>query len=403
MRRHLLSISLITLLTVTTAPVLLTTCRGSGRRSTGRKSTPSEVVLPTKGWQTVGRPLLGFAIERSSENGKHRLVRLEPERFVVETGRLESCEKRRLKELTELHGSGSINVPLPTLGGKQLWADRLLFAGWRIQENVYTGHHRLLDEADIRRAWGTYPACRVALEMARRSEGLAPRSEHLVVLLHGMGRSKDAFWSLSEDLADAGYEVANVNYPSTRKTIREHSTVLGDLLEEYEGVREVSFVTHSLGGIVLRDLLSLHHPWQLSLQVRRAVQLAPPNGGSVAAETFKEWLPYQVVMGVVGQELTPDALRSLPPPRCEFGVIAGGLGDGAGYNPLLEGDDDGVVRVETTRLPGASDFLRLPVSHTLIMQDADCRRAILRFLESGSFREDSTREPILEDAQQESD
>ena len=45
---------------------------------------------------------------------------------------------------------------MPTLGGKVFWGDNFIYAGWRIQENVVTGHHRLLDPDDVRQAWGTY-------------------------------------------------------------------------------------------------------------------------------------------------------------------------------------------------------------------------------------------------------
>ena len=54
------------------------------------------------------------------------------------------------------------NLPFPTLGGKQIWADNFIYAGWRIQQNVYTDHFRLLDDRDIRRAWGDEAACREA-------------------------------------------------------------------------------------------------------------------------------------------------------------------------------------------------------------------------------------------------
>ncbi len=52
-----------------------------------------------------------------------------------------------------------INLEIQTLGGKYLWADVHLLAGWRIQKNILTGHFRLLDDTDKRRAWGTYENC----------------------------------------------------------------------------------------------------------------------------------------------------------------------------------------------------------------------------------------------------
>ena len=51
------------------------------------------------------------------------------------------------------------NITAPTGGGKQFWTDQFVHHGWRIQRNIYTGHCRLLDNKDFRRAWGTYQGC----------------------------------------------------------------------------------------------------------------------------------------------------------------------------------------------------------------------------------------------------
>lgn len=46
------------------------------------------------------------------------------------------------------------NIPLPTLGGLVFWNDLAEVNGWRVQQNIITGHCRVLDEDNIRRAWG---------------------------------------------------------------------------------------------------------------------------------------------------------------------------------------------------------------------------------------------------------
>ena len=85
-----------------------------------------------------------------------------------------------------------LNVPLPTMGGKQFWADELFFHQWHIQRNVLTGHYRLSDEEDIRRAWGTLADCRTALEQIKREQHLPPMRGKAVILLHGLFRSHDS-------------------------------------------------------------------------------------------------------------------------------------------------------------------------------------------------------------------
>ncbi len=83
-----------------------------------------------------------------------------------------------------------------------------------------------------------------------------------------------------------------------------------------------------------------------------------------------------------------------PVPKGEFGIIAGGRGGPTGYNPWLAGDNDLVVSVESTRLPGAADFAVLPVIHTLMMDDATVQQYTLSFLEHGYFISPERRQPI---------
>ncbi len=99
----------------------------------------------------------------------------------------------------------NFNVPTSTFGGMQLWEDLRVHSEWRIQRNVVTGHYRLLDDGDIRRAWGSWDECNRALDEARATYDLEPGSDHAVVLLHGLGRTKSMYRSLARDLEAAGY------------------------------------------------------------------------------------------------------------------------------------------------------------------------------------------------------
>ncbi len=282
-------------------------------------------------------------------------------------------------------GSGGFNLALPTLGGKQFWADRFFHAGWRIQRHVVTGHFRLLDPADRRRAWGSYEACRRTFEGLRLSEGILSSGRHLVILLHGLGRTKDSFAGLSRELRGAGYDVAAVSYPSTRQPLAAHADDLEAVLDSLEGVREVSFVTHSLGSFVLRELLSRGTAFESGVALRRAVLVGPPSQGADLADGLAGYAPANWIAGPALSELTSRNAVARPGLPIPFAVIAGGKGDDAGYNPLLEGDDDGVVRVAETHLAGAADFLRVPEIHTWIANHPDSVRATLNFLRRGHF------------------
>jgi pimeloyl-ACP methyl ester carboxylesterase len=278
-----------------------------------------------------------------------------------------------------------LNVPAPTLGGKQLWRDAYVHAGWRIQRNVVTGHIRLLDPGQVRRAWGSYAYCKERFDTMRKEKGIKPRSSHMVLLVHGIGRSTGTFSDLTGAVDAVGYDAEAISYPSTRGTIEEHAAGITRLLERAEGVETVSFVTHSMGALVVRHLLAAGGPWRERMALGRVVMIAPPNQGSAVARWLKEVPLYRGLFGKAGQQLTPDGIGEAPMMDVPFGIIAGGRGYGSGYNPILPGDDDGTVTVAETRLEGAADFLIVTATHGRITNNPQTILATANFLKHGHF------------------
>ncbi len=328
-------------------------------------------------------PVLGLGVERAEDGVTYRLVESgsDAESNTLFVGRLDECDIKLVSELERRHGTGRTNWPLWTAGGRQFWADEFVSCGWRIQRHVGTGHHRLLDPGNVRRAWGDYAGCRVVYEKERVARRLTPRSRRLVVLAHGLLRSRASFRPLREELALSGFEVIDFGYPSTRASIEEHAAQLGRVLDRTSGVDSVSFVTHSLGGLVVRHLLARPDSWRERLKVDRFVMIAPPNRGSRLAERLEHSFLFNLVTGRAGGQLTRAAVAKIPLPSCSFGVIAGS----GGLNPLLPGDDDWVVTVDTTRLAGSDDFLQVRHGHTKILQRRAVIRATLSFLRFGRF------------------
>jgi len=287
--------------------------------------------------------------------------------------------------MTDTAPSSRPNLTLPTLGGKQLWADVRWKERWRVQQNVLTGHFRLLDPQDRRLAWGEFEAC--ALRMQELAPEPPAQAEHLILLLHGMGRSRSAFAKMQKRLEEMGFHVGSLSYPSTRRSIEAHAAQVAEVLEHLEGYSSVSFVTHSLGGIVVRRMLADDGPWRARLKATRLVMLGPPNQGAAFADQVQEKTTFRWIFGDTGQGLTSNALATLPSPDIPFLVIAGARGDGTdkGWNPMLQGDDDGVVRVTETHLTGQAAHFTVPVFHTFLMNDDPVIESIAAFLADGSL------------------
>jgi pimeloyl-ACP methyl ester carboxylesterase len=298
--------------------------------------------------------------------------------------------------------SGLPNVKLPTLGAKQLWADELHFHGWRIQRNVVTSHCRLLDAKDIRHTWGSYDACKKKLDAIRREQKLPAMKGKAVIVIHGLGRTRSAMKKLARYMQnEGGYTIFSISYPSTREDIATHARRLAGIVENLEGIEEINFVGHSLGNIVLRHYLGDQTDEKTGRKpdkrIRRVVMLAPPNQGAQLGKRLGDLPLYRTILGSTGEAFSKN-WKQLEPhlatPGCDFGIMAGGRGDAKGFNPLIQGDDDLVVSVATTKLAGARDFRVLPVHHTFIMDDPNVHRYTLDFFKHGWFESDEKRQSI---------
>jgi len=283
-----------------------------------------------------------------------------------------------------------------TMGGRQLWGDVEFFRGWRIQQNVLTRHHRLLDENDSRFASGTLEECQAQLKEIRDKQKLPAMKGRAVILIHGIGRSSKCFNAMAATLANEDCTVVGFDYPSTRVPIQESAAYLHSVLQSLEGIDSIDVVAHSMGGLLLRSYLSKHK----EPRFHRAVLVGVPNKGAQMADFLKNNPLFKAVLGPAGQQLVTGKaglVETLPTPDFEFGVLAGGRSQVRGFNPLLPGDNDSTVTVASTRLPGATDFLLLPVIHSFLMTDKSGITAVQHFLKDGRFDPERTPEPISAD------
>ncbi len=208
-----------------------------------------------------------------------------------------------------------------------------------------------------------------------------------VVLLHGLNRSWRAMQALADALYEAGFSTANVDYPSQAGTVEVLApmAVNTGLTEcRQAGAERIHFVTHSIGGILLRYA----HAQSPIPDLGRVVMLGPPNQGSELVDITRDWPTAELFSGEAGLQLGTDA-DSIPmllgPVDFELGIIAGTGSINFIMSAMLPDPNDGKVSVESTRVDGMDDFLLVDNSHHYITESEMVIRNTVSFLRTGSF------------------
>jgi triacylglycerol lipase len=207
-----------------------------------------------------------------------------------------------------------------------------------------------------------------------------------VVLLHGLGRTSYSMRSLEIALKQDGYTVVNNSYPSRRESIDNLSAVVGEGIAECRQSKatNISFVAHSLGGILVRKYFQNN----VVPEARKLVMLGPPNRGSEIATRNKQKWWYKIFTGPAGQELgvepesTPNQLKKIP---LEIGIIAGTKSLDPWFSRFIKGQDDGKVSVESAKLDEMRDFITVHHSHAFMAGSDDVYKQVSSFLTLGTF------------------
>ena len=208
-----------------------------------------------------------------------------------------------------------------------------------------------------------------------------------VVLLHGLGRTAHSMSPVAREAKRRGYAVLNLGYPSRTASVADLAEHVAHSIQRFAPeAPALDFVTHSLGGILLRvavgaGLIPLD-------RIRRAVLLAPPNQGSEAADFMVRVPLLRRVPGVALGELGIGAdgvVARLGRVSFECGVIAGSRTVNPILSLVIPGPDYGKVAVARATASGVRDFLVVPHSHPFIMRAAGVHRQIFHFLAHGHF------------------
>ena len=211
--------------------------------------------------------------------------------------------------------------------------------------------------------------------------------EAIVVLLHGLARSDSSFKKMESSLKKEGYKTCNISYPSTKYPIEVlvSNYVLPDI-KRCLGAKGLSvrFVTHSMGGILVRYLATQ----KLSFKIDRVVMLSPPNKGSeVVDELGGLWL-FKAINGPAGLQLSTNnesMPNTLGPAKFELGIITGNKSINWILSSMIEGIDDGKVSIESAQLEGMNDFLIIQATHPFIMKNDIAIKQTKYFLKNSKF------------------
>lgn len=193
--------------------------------------------------------------------------------------------------------------------------------------------------------------------------------------------------ALATRLEAEHYLVANIGYPSRQFPAEELAQLAveqGLEVCDKVGAAPINFVTHSLGGILVRVYLQEHARGDIG----RVVMLGPPNQGSEVVDKLKDAPGFALLNGPAGRQLgtgAADLPKSLGPVGFELGVIAGTQSFNLLLSLFLPNPDDGKVSVAATQVAGMQDFMTVPVSHPFLMQDEAVIAQVVHFLQHGEF------------------
>jgi triacylglycerol lipase len=208
-----------------------------------------------------------------------------------------------------------------------------------------------------------------------------------VILLHGLCRTDDSMARMASALKKEGFVVVNVDYPSRASNVEElaEQTISETLRDpKLAGVDKVHFVTHSMGGILVRQYLKTNQVARLG----RVVMLGPPNQGSELVDKLGDLALFEKINGPAGKQLGtgPNSVpNQLGPVGFELGVIAGDRSINWINSRMIDGPDDGKVSVQRTKVSGMKDHLVIHASHPYIMRNDEAIRETIQFLRHGRF------------------
>ena len=207
----------------------------------------------------------------------------------------------------------------------------------------------------------------------------------VVILLHGLIRTSSSMEKMETALTDEGYEVHNLDYPSRHQSIQTLATIVrAQVADVTDDDDTLHFVTHSMGGIIVRTIQK-EEPFD---NIGRVVMLSPPNQGSELVDTLGDYSAFGWVNGPAGDQLGTDTngfIAKLGPVEFDLGVITGDRSINGINSVIIPGDDDGKVSIGSAKVEGMNDYKVIHSTHPYIMKNKESIAMTIQFLKTGTF------------------
>ena len=196
-----------------------------------------------------------------------------------------------------------------------------------------------------------------------------------VILVPGLWVPAAAMALIAARLARRGYMTRSFAYRG-RAPLEANI----ERLARYIDGRTVHLVGHSLGGVLVYDMLARH----AEMPSGNVVLLGAPVRGCYAGRRLGSRTLGRWMLGACAARWEKREARWQRAER--LGVIAGtlplGLGRALG---ALPGDNDGVVCVDETMVEGMSDRALVPAGHSMLAVSGRVSALVEHFLGTGRF------------------
>ena len=273
--------------------------------------------------------------------------------------------------------------PFFTCGGMFYWIDRYDYAGWRIQESMWTHRCRLLDPFNIKRAVGSFEQCRGMLSYFLHAWEAEKPLKSAAVVIHGLFQRPASFEKMAYGLKKY-FEPIIFSYPMLRFDLDRSAEALNNMLEQRPDIERVNFVAYGSGGLILRQAAALKPSWLEKLG--RTVFIAVPHQGYSQFPKWKDKGWYKNLLGQAGVNILPETAQALPAMPGECGAIIAGKDNEKGMLPLLKEDNDGILKVKDAHCDGMTEeYMALDKSHFFLHRDEKLIEMTQSFLSTGKF------------------